>query len=546
MITIKKISIKNFRSIVNETIEFQDFNCFVGKNDSGKSNVLKALNLFFNNQTDFNTPFNFQSDYSRLARRGAKQAKEIVISIEIVIPETYKEKGTKIWKKVWRTEGIHYDNFDELFKPGSKGFTLVNRIKYEYVPAVKSNEFFKDLLSKVYESMTKSANSALKDLNNEYSERLQEITGDLSNQIRTVLGMQSNIQMPDDLTTLFRDLTFSTSDEYVKGIDLNHRGDGIKARHIPLILRYMQKNTEKSRPKGSVNGSYIWGFEEPENGLEYLASYEMAQEFFTYIDDCQILLTTHSPSFYTQSQGNNCVCFFVEKNKEGMSKYSNEKVENVSERMGLMQLVAPLILNVKDELLNSSESGHASLIRRLSEATNIMRRAGEQLDVDQVLNVIDQYAAALNLLDDYDHQRLTKPDGKKEVYRISYQECVDLISKMRFSAESDLFGREKDDSFKGSIGNIYQTFGGEEVYPSIEEKAANLLYFITKNHSFVDGNKRIAAAVFLYFLEKNNLLFINGRKVIEDHTLVAIIVMIAESRPEEKETMVKLVMNFLQ
>lgn len=122
----------------------------------------------------------------------------------------------------------------------------------------------------------------------------------------------------------------------------------------------------------------------------------------------------------------------------------------------------------------------------------------------------------------------------------------DLISEMKFSAESDLFGNEKDDSFRGSIGNIYQSFGGQDLYPSVEEKAANLLYFVTKNHSFSDGNKRIAAAVFLYFLEKNNMLFINGKKAIADHTLVAIIVMIAESRPDEKETMIRLVMNFLK
>ena len=111
--------------------------------------------------------------------------------------------------------------------------------------------------------------------------------------------------------------------------------------------------------------------------------------------------------------------------------------------------------------------------------------------------------------------------------------------------ESSVFGNEKDDSFKGSLGNIYQSFAGKDVYPSTQEKAANLLYLVTKNHAFSDGNKRIAAAVFLYFLERNGLLFRDGEKVIADHTLVAMVVMIAESKPEEKETMVKLVMNFL-
>ena len=118
-----------------------------------------------------------------------------------------------------------------------------------------------------------------------------------------------------------------------------------------------------------------------------------------------------------------------------------------------------------------------------------------------------------------------------------------MIDDMRFGEESSLFGKEKDDSFKGSIGNIYQSFGGQDIYPTLEEKAANLLYFTTKNHSFFDGNKRIAATMFLYFLDRNGALFANGEKLIEDHTLVALTIMIAESRPEEKEMMVSVIMN---
>ena len=109
--------------------------------------------------------------------------------------------------------------------------------------------------------------------------------------------------------------------------------------------------------------------------------------------------------------------------------------------------------------------------------------------------------------------------------------------------DSDLFGNEKDDSFKGSIGNIYKSFAGQDIYPTLEEKAANLLYFITKNHSFSDGNKRIAATMFLYFLDKNGILFTDGNKLIDDHTLVALTIMIAESKPDEKEMMISVIMN---
>ena len=184
-------------------------------------------------------------------------------------------------------------------------------------------------------------------------------------------------------------------------------------------------------------------------------------------------------------------------------------------------------------------------INQLGEIVRIMKRANNQLESGQILDVIEKYTTALNLLDDYDHQKVKKPEGTKSTYILKYDECKDVILKMRFAEESDLFGNEKDNSFESSINAIYQTFGGQEVYPSIEEKAANLLYFIAKNHSFSDGNKRIAAAMFLYFLDKNEALFENDKKIIDDYTLVAITIMIAESKPQEKETLIKLIMNFL-
>lgn len=184
-------------------------------------------------------------------------------------------------------------------------------------------------------------------------------------------------------------------------------------------------------------------------------------------------------------------------------------------------------------------------INQLDEVIRIMKRAQHDLDTKQVLSVIERYNHALDLLDAYDHQNMVRPEGNNAIYVLNYQECKDLIDSMKFSGTSDLFGNEKDDSFKGSIGAIYQSFGGEDVYKSLEEKAANLLYFVTKNHSFSDGNKRIAATIFLYFLDKNNFLLIDGEKIIDDYTLVALTIMIAESRPEEKEMMVSVIMNCL-
>ena len=184
-------------------------------------------------------------------------------------------------------------------------------------------------------------------------------------------------------------------------------------------------------------------------------------------------------------------------------------------------------------------------IQQLGEVIRIMKRTENELDSKQILSVIERYSDALDLLDAYDHQTMKRPKGNEATYVLAYEECIEVIQSMRFGDESDLFGREKDDSFKGSIGNIYQSFDGNDVYKSLEEKAANLLYFVTKNHSFYDGNKRIAAIMFLYFLDKNNALFYEGKKRIEDATLVALTIMIAESRAEEKEIMVSVVMNCL-
>lgn len=189
---------------------------------------------------------------------------------------------------------------------------------------------------------------------------------------------------------------------------------------------------------------------------------------------------------------------------------------------------------------------NSNRIKQLGEVIRIMKRTENSLDSKQVLSVIEKYNTALNLLDSYDHQNMRRPKGNEATYVLTYEECKSVIDSMRFGNESDLFGREKDDSFKGSIGNIYQSFAGQEIYESLEEKAANLLYFVVKNHSFLDGNKRIAATMFLYFLDKNQALFIDGRKTIGDSTLVALTIMLAESKPDEKEMMISVVMNCMK
>ena len=186
---------------------------------------------------------------------------------------------------------------------------------------------------------------------------------------------------------------------------------------------------------------------------------------------------------------------------------------------------------------------HEKRLQQLGMVVQLMRRVETRLDARQVLDVIEHYSHGLNLLDAYDHQALTRPAGSKQCYLLQYDECRKLIESMRFGAESELFGREKDDSFRGALGNIYQSFGGQDIYPTMEEKAAHLLYFTVKNHGFIDGNKRIAAAVFLYFLDRNQALFTGNVKRMSDATLVALVILIAESHPDEMETIISVILN---
>ncbi|WP_288602574.1 RhuM family protein [uncultured Treponema sp.] len=168
------------------------------------------------------------------------------------------------------------------------------------------------------------------------------------------------------------------------------------------------------------------------------------------------------------------------------------------------------------------------------------------LEESEVLQAVNQYTNALLLLDKYDHQTLNKPSGNKDVYRITYEECKNLVSKMEDSFKSSVFGHEKEPGkVEGILAAVYQNVFGQEVYPSVEEKAANLLYFMIKDHPYDDGCKRIAASLFLEFLHKNNLLYKGEEKRLSEGALVAITLMIAESRPEEKEIMTTLVMNIL-
>ena len=202
---------------------------------------------------------------------------------------------------------------------------------------------------------------------------------------------------------------------------------------------------------------------------------------------------------------------------------------------------------VNENLLKTQQNKIQALQSTVSLLTRSIQNQVSTVDEAQdVANILDNFAQGLDLLDDFDHKTLdTKGVTKKDAVIISKEEYLTVINKMKSEFSSDVFANPKDDSFDSSINQVYQTFGGNDCYPTLEEKAAMLLYLITKNHSFSDGNKRIAASCFLYFLNKNNMLYKNNTPIIDNGTLFALTLLIAESKPEEMEIMKQIVVSVL-
>ena len=200
---------------------------------------------------------------------------------------------------------------------------------------------------------------------------------------------------------------------------------------------------------------------------------------------------------------------------------------------------------IKGYAINQERLDYLEKTVKLIDIANRTNENLENVDAKEILKVIATYSKALLLLDDYDHRNLLKPKGNSSHKQIRYEDCIEVIKKLRFNEESDIFAIERNKGLQSIIGNIYQTFDGTDVYKSIEEKAANFLYMIVKNHVFIDGNKRIAATLFIYFLNYYDLLYKENKQVIDNNTLASLTLLIAESNPKEKEVMIDLVMNFL-
>ena len=200
---------------------------------------------------------------------------------------------------------------------------------------------------------------------------------------------------------------------------------------------------------------------------------------------------------------------------------------------------------IKGYAVNQKRLEYLEKTIKIIDIENRIDERLEDSDAKEILKVIGAYTKALDLLDDYDHRTITIPKGNSSKKKIKYEDCLEIIKKLRFNEESNLFAIERNKGLDAIIGNIYQTFDNKDVYESIEEKASNFLYMIVKNHVFIDGNKRIAATLFIYFLNYYNILYKEDKKIIDNNTLASLTLLIAESNPKEKEVIIDLIMNFL-
>ncbi|HWL56435.1 MAG TPA: AAA family ATPase [Paracoccus sp. (in: a-proteobacteria)] len=355
---ISKISIRNFRSIASADIDGNWITTLVGANDAGKSNVLRALNLFFNNEINSGEDFEFTRDYNQFAPVRNRKAPQIEISITFDLPDGYKREGQSdqvVWKKVWRKYGEVRDlekrtlSDGQPFPQRSKIPALLDRIRFTHIPAIKDKAFFADLQGRLYDVLASVAEGPLKDSAGEFQTQLGAQLQDLLLNLRAAFGAEATMRLPENLREIFESLEIS-SDE----VPLSRRGDGIKIRHIPLMLKFIAQKQDDLFTRGGVRYTHIWGFEEPENNVEMSAAFAMGDEFLELIaesDRFQLFLTTHSPIFYRLDQRRPeavdwLTSHFV--SKSGSQTIATTRApDEVDESMGLMPIVAPYVAEAK-------------------------------------------------------------------------------------------------------------------------------------------------------------------------------------------------------
>lgn len=369
-VCIRNIFISNFRSIQRLDCRTDQITALVGNNDSGKSNVLRALNLFFNEETNRKEKLNFEKDYNFNSNPN-QRAKEIIIRIELILPKNYIETNGDIiiWERRWRSDGLHYDEYkgdrlststrgnekreDVEISPKSNVHSLLSKIRYEYIPAVRDSSYFDEMRARIYQTISEVTVRSFTRSSEDFQKSINQHLEDLIESIDDRLGLDTSFHLPTDLSPLFQKLDFRSENEK---ISLESRGDGIKVRHIPLMLGFIAAQISSMQVQGSMPYTFIWAYEEPENNLEIKSAIALSEEFIELARDSgyQIFLSTHSPVFYNMvhrlhAENGPASLYFVTREQEGNTKVVDDR-SNLDAEMGTMLLFAPHVARFESEI----------------------------------------------------------------------------------------------------------------------------------------------------------------------------------------------------
>lgn len=348
---ITKISIRNFRSLQGVDLDARDLNVFVGQNDEGKSNVLRALDLFFNSERRGGYEFVWAFDYCSATSKKKRKAEEIVISLDVSPPPNFKNQKAVRWTKVWRKEGLHSDLVVHVdgteVGHTSKIAPFLRTIRYDYVPAIKSGDYFQALMGKLYDMLEATVEEQVRAASGTFTQTINSNTERILQEIEERLGLATTIELPKNLNLFFRQLEF-TSAASDKSFSLNQRGDGVKVRHIPIVLRWLAERANFLSAPGKPKAITIWGYEEPENNLELRKCFDLAREFVETSSRIQTFITTHSPAFYSvfNDSGEASVALFHVR-KDGATSVTEvdpigeEGLAELDSAMGLLELLEP-------------------------------------------------------------------------------------------------------------------------------------------------------------------------------------------------------------
>lgn len=385
---IRQITITNFRSIRKETVSSEEITVLVGKNDAGKSNVLRALNLFFNGKTDAESDYHFDSDFNINAVVQKNKAKEIKVDLVLKLPKSYRKPNkpdTVLWTKTWRSEGFHSEKQQycdirngriinkEAFPQRSKIPNLLSSINYIYIPAIKDANFFRDLQGQLYDVLAAASEQGLHASANNFEQEINRHIVELMGEIDSTFSSSNNeIKLPKNLRNIFGALEFNADN-----IPLSRRGDGIKIRHIPMMLSFIALKQQNLGVRTTIRPQ-IWGFEEPENNVEFTTCFDLNNQLIDAAKKhTQIFITTHSPAIYSLAFDESLpanvksTSYYVEKWESGTKIQTCEEHE-LHGNTGFLNLVTPIIEAQRREWQEKERSFNNTvdeLTRELSNTT---------------------------------------------------------------------------------------------------------------------------------------------------------------------------------